>query len=559
MYRCKTGQTSLFGVDMLVDPDKLKRVRASWAGAFEQHALPLLLEVEPAFARYYHQTLGAPSKPGAVMLGLLILKEAFDLTDAETLEHLDYDLLWQYALAVAPTDTYVCPKTVYNFRKQIETHDDAKRIFVSLVDRLMGQWSINTTRHRLDSTHIMSNMRVLTRLGLFVKTIEMFLHQLKRRAGDEIEKLPKRFRENYLERTGYFADAKSSEAPRRLQQCAKDLWYLIDRFRPHAQIKQLKAYKLMVRLFTDQCVVCERGKDEQGTPVFVPAGLSANACLEAGPAPECEVELKPNKEQQSDSLQSPSDPDATYSGHKGKGYQAQLGETCHPDNPFQVIDYVEVEGAHKSDQNAVDPFHEELMDRGHTPQTSYVDAGYVSGKNIVNSAQQGVDLKGPMSGTAPARLTLGHFEFNAQRSEIVACPAGHAPLRHAPSQTQGAINAWFARSHCDGCPHAVVCPARPLGTGRFLSFKQTDVAIGQRRCEQATAEFKQDYKIRSGIEATNSQLKNKRGLSRLRVRGSPSVKLVTIFKVLAENICRMVKHALDLIKTTTNAFQEATL
>ena len=39
------------------------------------------------------------------------------------------------------------------------------------------------------------------------------------------------------------------------------------------------------------------------------------------------VELKKNKEISSDSLQNPSDPDATYSGHKGQGFQIQVIET----------------------------------------------------------------------------------------------------------------------------------------------------------------------------------------------------------------------------------------
>jgi len=41
--------------------------------------------------------------------------------------------------------------------------------------------------------------------------------------------------------------------------------------------------------------------------------------------------VKPNKEVPSDSLQNPSDPDAGYCGHKGKGYQVQVMETYSPD------------------------------------------------------------------------------------------------------------------------------------------------------------------------------------------------------------------------------------
>ena len=40
------------------------------------------------------------------------------------------------------------------------------------------------------------------------------------------------------------------------------------------------------------------------------------------------VALKDPKQVSADSLQSPHDPDVTYSGHKGKGYEVQVAETC---------------------------------------------------------------------------------------------------------------------------------------------------------------------------------------------------------------------------------------
>ena len=203
----------------------------------------------------------------------------------------------------------------------------------------------------------------------------------------------------------------------------------------------------MVRLFDEQCVVVGEVRDEQGVPtvsVTEPASEETDgeadaetptACAQtetvvenphavAEPAatdplptppvaPQAESEpsdaldlavgtaLKNAKDAASDSLQSPSDTDAPYSGHKGKSYQAQRAETCHPDNPFQVIDYVKVEGAYESDMNAPAPIHQDLIARGLAPETSFADTGYISGKNIVEAGDHGVQLLGPMSGTEP--------------------------------------------------------------------------------------------------------------------------------------------------------------
>jgi hypothetical protein len=60
--------------------------------------------------------------------------------------------------------------------------------------------------------------------------------------------------------------------------------------------------------------------------------------------------------------------------------------------------------------------------------------------------------------------------------------------------------------------------------------------------DQATPEFKEQHKIRSGIEATNSELKRCHGFGKLRVRGRPRVTLAVHLKVLALNVKRYVGH-----------------
>jgi hypothetical protein len=530
MFHETSGQRSLLAVDSWLLDKKRVRLEQSWAGPFQCEVLPILVEMEARFAPFYSPDKGAPNKPVATVLGLLIFKEMFDLTDGEVAERFDFDLQWQYALD-APTDrAHVCPKTLYNFRRKLLGDTTLLELFAGVVDRMIAKWSLKTDRHRIDSTQIVSNMKRLGRVGLFVKTIEQFLRRLVRKDKSLADGLPKRFRERYLERRGYFADVKGSAAPRRLQECAEDLWYLIDRFRGHKDIAKLKAYKTMARLFGDQCEVVGTGGDEESVETAA-VGIA----------------LKKPGDIASDSLQSPSDTDATFSGHKGKGHQAQIVETCHEDNPFQIIDHVEVEGAHESDQNAPARIHKNLRERGHTPRETFVDSGYVSGTNIVEADDEGVDLIGPMSGKEPTgkKLSLAEFEFTRDRRRVKHCPAGHVPIRHDASRSEGFVNAHFDRATCEGCPHAAPCPTVPTRKTRRLWFSREDVAIAQRREAEETETFKEAYKIRSGVEATIGHLKNDRGMGRLRVRGSPAVRLTVTFKVLAENCFRAVRHVLE--------------
>ena len=103
---------------------------------------------------------------------------------------------------------------------------------------------------------------------------------------------------------------------------------------------------------------------------------------------------------------------------------------------------------------------------------------------------------------------------------------------------------YFNKEVCERCERKASCRAKRQVGHRVLRFTPAAVAVARRRIEQETPEFKTAYKIRSGIEATNSHLKNDRGMRRLRARGSLGVSLRVTFKSLAENCHRVVSHAL---------------
>ena len=64
--------------------------------------------VEDEFADLFDAELGRPNRPVELVLGTLILKEMSDLTDAEALEHLDFDALWWWAFQREPQELQLC-------------------------------------------------------------------------------------------------------------------------------------------------------------------------------------------------------------------------------------------------------------------------------------------------------------------------------------------------------------------------------------------------------------------------------------------------------------------
>ena len=247
-------------------------------------------------------------------------------------------------------------------------------------------------------------------------------------------------------------------------------------------------------------------------------------------------------------MQSPADTDATY-GHKGKGYEYQVAETCDSDNAFQVITETDLNGADVSDQTQTIPMIEKLDKADLKPEELQVDAGYVSGKNIVEAEAKGVELVGPLPGKpVPEKMSTADFQFNESNTRIERCPNGKVPI-HQGDLNETEYWAEFAKQDCSGCPFFKDCPVKGKRKRR-IEWSREKLATDRRRREVKTPEFKERYKIRSGIEATNSELKHKHGAARLKVRGHNRIELSMTMKSLAVNIKRMLKYVLDEIKHT---------
>ena len=76
--------------------------------------------------------------------------------------------------------------------------------------------------------------------------------------------------------------------------------------------------------------------------------------------------------------------------------------------------------------------------------------------------------------------------------------------------------------------------------GYQLDHSAKERRLVARRAEEATKVFRERYKVRGGIEGTNSGLKRKTGLGRLRVRGRPAVDHAIYLKIAGWNISRAV-------------------
>ena len=134
--------------------------------------------------------------------------------------------------------------------------DDGGRLaFQETTDRIIQALGIRTGKQRLDSTHIMSNIATLTRLGLFCETMRLFLRALRWEHPELRPGVPEGLLGRYLkeeDEATHYEDARTGEGRRSLSVCARDLYRLVDRFHG-TTAAQLEEYRLLERLLLEQC------------------------------------------------------------------------------------------------------------------------------------------------------------------------------------------------------------------------------------------------------------------------------------------------------------------
>ena len=178
MFRKTEPQRSLLECEFLLPPEKKARLEKTWAKVFRDRILQLI--DEEIFRDAFCEDNGRPNKSIRLLVCIHLLKEWNDLTDEQILEQLEFNLLWHYALGITAEQAHTCQKTLHNFRVLLMESHRAQRAFVSVTRALAEADGLKLGQQRLDSTHILSNIAVLTRLGLFVETVTSFLKELRR-------------------------------------------------------------------------------------------------------------------------------------------------------------------------------------------------------------------------------------------------------------------------------------------------------------------------------------------------------------------------------------------
>ncbi|MGV9206386.1 MAG: transposase [Promethearchaeia archaeon] len=497
------------------------------------------------FAENFKEDFGRPTKELTTCIGVILLQQMFDLTDKQTQKRLAFDQQWHYALNIPEQSDdmrYMSLKTIWSMRNKMVQDNLNKDIFEAINDRLADVFDVDTSKQRIDSTHIQSNMRRLGRIGLIGRTIEKFIRNLKRQYRDSYAILDEDLIEKYFsdnsESAKIFSRVDPSESSKTLKEVCEDLLYLLERFKNDSDIERMNSYKLMERVLDEQCNLLEEEGDK-------------------------EVEVKPPKEIPSDSVQNPSDPESGYDGYKGPGYQIQIME-CYSypertepidrdergegknstesseEDDLNLITYAEVEPANEDDSDALDPAIDSTEEQDMKPGEALGDTKYGSDENVENAKKKDVEVISPVKGRDKSKdkEELAESDFN-EENELENCSEGSEPVEQ--KSNDGRHTAKMDKNECEDCENKESCPVQEGEKFNYFRYTDKELRISRRRLFEETEEFKEKYRFRAGIEATMSELDRLTGVKNLRVRGLNNVMFVAIMKIIGINIFRAAR------------------
>jgi hypothetical protein len=516
-------------------PEKVQqRLETSWADTFYREVFCRI--DESPFAVLYSDEPSRPNIPINLLVCVDILKAGFGWSDEELYDEIQFNLQVRHALGVR--DISVVPfdlRTLYNFRNRLSRHmleageNLLEQVFVQITDEQLGTLKLKTGHQRMDSVMISSNIRQTTRLQLLIEVVQRVWRVLM----EEDQARHAAVFEVYLQGTSgqYCYRVKGQDLSGHLAAVGQLMYHLVTELEePYAE---QPVYQMLQRVFDEHFAV----EDSEESDAAV-------------------VRVKVGDELGASSLQSPDDWEATYREKRGKGYRgyvSNLTETCDPENPLQLITYVQV-GPNLTDdeQMAVDAL-PELKARTEL-ETLWTDGGYTGPTAESTFREHKVEhVPTSIRGCHVSSTKLGLSAFSWELDEkgnprSVRCPGGQYVTVRA-GFSPGRFIADFDATVCEKCFSADQCCAesrkrRPV-RAVYVTARQAQVArLRQRSLETR----KPGGNWRAAIESTVRSVTHPFGgqAGKLPVRGQPRVTQVIFCSAFMVNLRRIWRYECEL-------------
>jgi transposase len=493
-------------------------------------ALGPIYSDEP-FAHLYATGGRAAVAPWRLAL-VTVLQAIEGLTDRQAAEAVRTRIDWLYALALPLDDPGFDYSILTDFRQRVLAGQAQDLILEPILQVCRERdWLKARGKQRTDATAILARVRALSSLESVGESMRAALNALAEQEPEWVQAhLNPAWFERYVHRFE-LARFPKAETQRRLlrEQVGTDVGQLlacIDEAQTSESVRRLPSVTLLRQVFAQHY-------EQQGQQIH----------WRDGPAVS-------NAER----VVSPYDPEARSSRKRDTvwlGYKVHLTETCDQDPACpHLITHVETTVATLQDSEVLAPIQEQLRAKDLAPAEHYVDQGYPSGPELVKQAQLGTQIMGPVGQDTSWQqreqtgYAVGDFTLDWPE-QVATCPQGQPsvgwtqPLDRHQHPT---VVIRFATATCLACPVRAQCTRGQEGRTLTLTPPEVHAALLQRRAEQRTPAFVQQYALRAGVEGTISQAVRTTRLRRTPYRGLPKTHLHHVAIAAGLNLKRIVAH-----------------
>ena len=444
-----------------------------------------------------------------ILAMVTVLQALEGLTDRQAAEYVALRIDWKYALGLLPDDEGFDASVLAEFRERLVAHGAEELLLEPIlqVSRKLG-WLKEGGKQRTDSTVVLASVRALNSLESVGESMRATLNAIALEESDWlVANLDPDWFDRYVHR---FEMARFPKAESKKEQLRKQVGEDVDRLlraidepkSPQA-LRSLPEVVLLRQIFSQHY-------EKQGDQVR----------WRDGPA------VKNNER-----VVSPYDPEARSSRKRDTvwlGYKVHLTETCDQDEQVpHLITHVETTPATVQDSEVLAPIQEDLRAKEIAPSEHFVDQGYTSGTQLVEQAERGTQIVGPVAEDTSwqHRQQTGYAVENFQldwQEQVAICPQGECSTNWSIQRDASpeVVVITFATATCQSCPVRELCTHAEAGRQLKLHSEPIHQALVDRREQQRTPEFLERYNTRAGVEGTISQ-----GVRRTRLRRSPYIGL----------------------------------
>lgn len=498
-------------------PPRVKKfVEKSWSAGFSEIIFPQINEKRFAVL-YSDNPATRPNTPVNAIIGALIIKELFSLTDEDLLESILCDVRFQVALRTTSfKEQPFSDRTFSRFRERLYYHelntgeDLLKEEMVDLAEAFRKYLNIEPTLKRMDSLMVASGSKKMSRLEILYTCVANLVKQLHKNGETTlVQPLQTYLKEEHRNQIIYHQ--RHEDLDQRLNAVIQDAKHLMDLVPVISQ--QTEAYHHLVRVMEEQTHT-----DDTGTTI-----------------------AKPKKDISTQSMQNPSDPDATFrwkSGQNHKGYVAHVVETTGKEG--SMITAYEYQPNTHSDNEFCRKTIEEMGPQKEKT-TLVADGAYASTENTLMAEANNIDLvTTSLLGKAPNEVQA-HFKLDTENHKVLKCPAGKKPYKTCYYQQTGIYRASFTLSACQDCPLRNQCGMKPQKKSNYVMITEKTVQRAKYLQKYSLPKYQELARIRNGVEGIPSVLRRKHHVDQMPVRGYLRSKMWFGFKITAINVKRVLK------------------